>query len=71
MTPVSERQPRNIVDTARRKLDTDDERLILIGRLLWLESVTFDLDSWWCVCCGKLTQHLTVAWVSSVDVTYT
>ena len=31
----------------------------------------FDLDSWWCVCCGKLTQHLTVAWVSSVDVKYT
>ena len=27
-----------------------------------------DLDSWWCVCCGKLTQHLIVAWVSSVDV---
>ena len=45
--------------------------LWMLGRLLWLESVMSDLDSWWCVCCGKLTQHLTVAWVSSVDVKYT
>ena len=44
---------------------------VFAGRLLWLESVKSDLDSWWCVCCGKLTQHLTVAWVSSVDVKYT
>ena len=45
--------------------------IVVVGRLVWLESVMFDLDSWWCVCCGKLTQHLTVAWVSSVDVKYT
>ena len=28
------------------------------GRLRWLESVMFDLDSSWCVCCGKLTEQL-------------
>ena len=25
-------------------------------------------DEWWYVCYGKLTQHLTVAWVSYVDI---
>ena len=36
-------------------------------KLLLLESVRFDLESWWCVCYGKLTQHLTVAWVAYVN----
>jgi hypothetical protein len=59
------------LDTEGGCWDIHNERPVSFGRLLWLESVMFDLDSWWCVCCGKLTQHLTVAWVSSVDVKYT